>query len=521
MRKYSFVFASAVLVLLPGVAGANYIPSKYDKTLESKVLTVVRAQPLGNSDFSVQVHRGHVLLVGKIASPEMGQSMADAISATPGVYKVHNELKPGARGDRSADRRLANEIDAVIHNSGIAGPKRIAMFVIEGNAYLLGGLTRAESKQVVSAIQQKYATSTALKKIIMLFDYYDVAPGVLTVKGCQLYLGDNPINKNETVTWNGRCVKGLAEGDGLLSVVFAGGYIKGDVFFERGALTRGNLHAQLGSKSGGFSGGIFNMLPHGEATVRRDGVETVGTFYEGEMQRWTTATNLTTGEVIRYGESWASPPATEAPAETESSGFGGMLGGLLQGAGQAMQAMGGSNYGKGILIEGIGGAVSGDEEVANSSMQALNSGAASTAYGPGIAAAQGRKGNCRYTPSGSVRGCVIPNMNHCLTVQPGRNGEMQRVNGCAQSISVFACSSGQGQRSANAVAPLCATLVNPSNSRSVPSPLLYSVGPGGSVPVSATLVSWACPFGSTEVLQWDGRTLATVCYETGLITDNP
>ncbi|MNT41690.1 hypothetical protein D3C72_1780590 [compost metagenome] len=153
-------------------------------------------------------------------------------------------------------------------------------------------------------------------------------------------------------------------------------------------------------------------------------------------------------------------------------------------------------------------------------MQSLNSGRASATYGQGLASIETKKGNCRYTPSGTIRGCVIPNMNHCIKVRPGRDGQADRFNGCSEPISLYVCSSGQGQRSSNAVSPLCSSLVNPSNSNAIAEPLNYPIDPGRSIPISGSSVTWACPPGRTDVLGWDGRTLQTVCYEAGLQTDS-
>lgn len=524
-RCVHFVALFASLVF-PTMTYSSYMQSNKDKALEGKVHAVLRGLPIARSSFDVGVHRDEVLLVGMIESPALEKTVVNAVSAVPGVLRVHNELKSAPRSDKSYDLTMAKQLDVVVENSGIAGPQRIAAYVIEGGLYLMGPVTEAEGNKVVKAVVAWSSSHPELKKVSKLFVYWKEVPGLVSMKGCQIYIMDSAVGKSEKVSWDGRCVKGIAEGQGVVTLVKGGENIKGEGVFEHGSLVMGTLKYQRGSESFVYNGGVFNLLPQGPGTAKIESTdvsaEVVGTFDEGEITNWTTTTNLKTGEVRRFGESRAVVATTEpdSGSDDESSGIGNIIGGILQGAGQAMQSMGGTQYGRGVLIEGIGGAVAGDEAVANRSMESLNSGRATATYGRGLVSAESKKGNCRYTPSGSIRGCVVPNLNHCIKAQPGRDGQAIRINGCSQSISLFVCSSGQGQRSANAVSPLCSTLVNPSNSKSIAEPLNYSIEPGQSIPISATSVTWACPFGYTDVLGWDGRTLQTVCYEAGLQTDS-
>ncbi|MFD2644782.1 BON domain-containing protein [Pseudomonas japonica] len=499
--------------------------SNKDKALENKVRAVVEKLPLTGSSFDIGIHRGEVLLAGMTQSTDVENTVVSAISAVPGVLRVHNELKQGPRGDRQHDLNMATAFDLVVENSGIAGPQRVAAYVIEGVLYLMGPVTEAEGDKVVKSIVAWSSSHPELKKIIKLFVYWKDVPGLISSKGCQVYIMDRAIGARETVSWEGRCVNGIAEGQGVLEITNGRDSAKGKGVFEHGSLVRGVLEFRKGGESFVYNGPIFNFQPQGAGTAIIESpelsAEVVGTFDEGEMKSWTTATNLRTGEVRRFGER-RTVNATTAPdpdTSDETSGFGDIIGGLLQGAGQAMQSMGGTQYGKGVLLEGIGGAVAGDEAVANRAIHSLNSGQTAS-YGRGLVSTDAKKENCRYSPSGSLRGCVIPDMNQCIRVQSGSDGQAVRVNGCSQTISVFMCSSGQGQRSANAVSPLCSSLVNPSYSNSVSEPLHYYVDPGRALPISGSSVTWACSSGYTDVLGWDGRTLKTVCYESGLQSDS-
>lgn len=529
MYRIIYSITLAALIVFPGLTYADYIKSNKDEALEGKVQDVLRGLPLTDSSFDVGVHHDEVLLKGRIESSGIEKAVVSAVSAVPGVRRVHNELKLGPRGEKKYDLTMAKQLDTVVWNSGIVGPQRVATFVIEGEAYLMGHVTKAEGNKVANAMVVWSSSHPELKSIIKLFGYLEEKdlPGLFVVNGCKIYIGHRGVRDDEKFTWVGRCEKGIAEGYGLITILKGGKTIaKGEGVFEHGSLVNGTLEFHRAVESFIYNGGVFNFLPQGAGTAKAESadvsVEVVGTFDEGELINWTTATNLRTGEVRRFGESRAVVATAEPDSEAaeETSGFGSVLGGLLQGAGQAMQSMGGAQYGKGVLIEGIGGAVAGDEDVANRSMQSLNSGRASAANGQGLAGSRAKKGNCRYTPSGALRGCVIPNMNHCIKVRPGRDGQADRFNGCSESIKLYVCSSGQGQRSSNAVSPLCSSLVNPSNSNSIADPLNYPIDPGRSIPISGGSVSWACPPGGTDVLGWDGRTLQTVCYEAGLQTDS-
>ncbi|CAI8791475.1 Osmotically-inducible protein OsmY, contains BON domain [Pseudomonas sp. IT-P171] len=526
MYRYIHFIALFASLAFPTMTYSSYMQSNKDKALEGKVHAVLIGLPINRSSFDVGVHRDEVLLVGMIESPALAKTVVNAVSAVPGVLRVHNELKSAPRSDKSYDLTMAKQLDLVVENSGIAGPQRIAAYVIEGGLYLMGPVTESEGNKVVKAVVAWSSSHPELKKIVKLFVYWKEVPGLVSIKGCQIYIMDSAIGKSEKVSWDGRCVKGIAEGQGVITLVKGGENVKGEGVFEHGSLVRGTLKYQRGAESFVYNGGIFNLLPQGPGTAKIESAdvsaEVVGTFDEGEIENWKTATNLKTGEVRRFGESRAVVATTEPDSGSgdESSGIGNIIGGLLQGAGQAMQSMGGTQYGKGVLIEGIGGAVAGDEDVANKSMQSLNSGRASATYGQGLVSAESKKENCRYTPSGSIRGCVVPSLNHCIKVRPGRDGQAERFNGCSEPISLYVCSSGQGQRSSNAVSPLCSSLVNPSNSNAIAEPLNYPIDPGRSIPISGSSVTWACPPGRTDVLGWDGRTLQTVCYEAGLQTDS-
>jgi hypothetical protein len=510
---------------ISGGAFASYMQSNKDKALERKVHAVLGGLPLTGSSFDVAVHHGEILLAGMIQSTGLAQTVVSEVSAVPGVLRVHNELKPGPRSDRTYDSSMAKQLDLVVENSGIAGPQRVAAYVIEGALYLMGPVTQAEGDKVVKSVVAWSKSHPELKKVVKLFVYWKDVPGLISVKGCQIYIMDRAIGANEKVSWDGRCVEGIAEGKGVVNIVSGHDSAKGDGVFEHGSLVRGTLEFKKGGESFIYHGNIFNFQPQGAGTAKIESpelsAEVVGTFDQGEVKSWTTATNLRTGEVRRFGQSRIANATTQPAPDTsdETSGIGDIIGGLLQGAGQAMQAMGGTQYGKGVLIEGIGGAITGDEAVANRAMQSLNSGQTAS-YGPGLVSSETKKANCRYSSSGSLRGCVIPDMNNCIKVQSGSDGRAVRVNGCSQTINVFMCSSGTGQRSANAVSPLCSTLVNPSYSNTVPEPLHYYVDPGRGLPVSGSSVTWACSSGFTDVLGWDGTTLKTVCYESGLQTDS-
>ncbi|MDR0207671.1 MAG: BON domain-containing protein [Pseudomonas putida] len=525
MRGFINLIGLCAFLVFSGSTSASYMQSKKDKTLEGNIHAALARLPLTGSSFEVGVHHGEVLLAGTTQSIDLQKAVVSTVSAVPGVVRVHDELKSGPRGDRTYDLTMAKQLDLIVEDSGIAGPQRIAAYVIEGVAYLMGPVTQMEGDKVVKSIVAWSNSHPELKKIIKLFGYWKEVPGLMQAKGCQIYLMNRGLGAREKFSWDGHCVKGIAEGQGVVKIVNGPDSLTGRGAFEHGSLARGTLEFKQGGESLVYTGEIFNLKPQGAGTARIEtaelSLEFSGIFDEGKVQSWTTATNLKTGEVRYFGQRNTVNSYTEPDSgkNEETSGIGDIFGGLLQGAGQAMQSMGGKQYGTGVLIEGIGGAVAGDEAVANRAIQSLNSGQ-TTPYGPGLAATDRKKENCRYSPSGSLRGCVIPNMNQCIRVQSGSDGQAVRVNGCSQTISVFMCSSGQGQRSANAVLPLCSSLVNSSYSNSVSEPLHYYVEPGRGLPISGSSVTWACSSGYTDVLGWDGKTLQTVCYESGLQTDS-
>ena len=112
-----------------------------------------------------------VLLIGQVADQAQKQRLSAFVAKIKDKKILHNKLTISPNRtllNISSDWLTTTKLRAKLLSSDVDA-SRIYLAVNNGNAYLMGIVTRAEAKQAIQLIQQ----TGSIKKIILALEYLD------------------------------------------------------------------------------------------------------------------------------------------------------------------------------------------------------------------------------------------------------------------------------------------------------------------------------------------------------------
>lgn len=178
----SFILLSACAPVLVGGAIVSGISVANDRrsagqVIDDKIISAhVRKEIHKNIDndkhIKVMTYNGVVLLVGEAENNSDKIKAEDAAAARNGVIRVINELQesiPTNLKRRSKDSYITSKSKSTLLKVKIEGfnPSRVRVMTTRGIVYLMGRVTKIESKAVVERIRNL----RGVKKVVKVFEY--------------------------------------------------------------------------------------------------------------------------------------------------------------------------------------------------------------------------------------------------------------------------------------------------------------------------------------------------------------
>ncbi len=148
-----------------------------DEIIETKAMINLKKANAAfkNAHISIISYNGLALLVGQAPNQALKSLAEETVRKIRKVRRVHNELSiagPSSALVRSGDNWLTSKIKVrMLFSKGIQS-KRIKVVTENGIVYLMGLVSRAEARRVVSSVQNSYG----VQKIVKIFEYIGEEP---------------------------------------------------------------------------------------------------------------------------------------------------------------------------------------------------------------------------------------------------------------------------------------------------------------------------------------------------------
>lgn len=144
-----------------------------DESIESRIRTNLAAQEaiLDAANIDVTAHKGVVLLVGQVPSPEMKQRAVEIASeASSQIRRIHDELEvTGNTGflARADDVLISTRVRTLLLTGDIDVDSDIRVVTENGTVYLMGVLSREQGDEVAALISDV----SGVTRVVKVFEY--------------------------------------------------------------------------------------------------------------------------------------------------------------------------------------------------------------------------------------------------------------------------------------------------------------------------------------------------------------
>ena len=144
-----------------------------DESIESRIRTNLAAQEttLDAANIAVTAHKGVVLLVGQVPSPEMKRRAVEIASeASSQIRRIHDELEvTGNTGflARGNDMLISTKVRTRLLTGDIDVDADIRVVTENGAVYLMGVISRERADEVAALISD----ISGVTRIVKVFEY--------------------------------------------------------------------------------------------------------------------------------------------------------------------------------------------------------------------------------------------------------------------------------------------------------------------------------------------------------------
>lgn len=175
--------SGCIPILVGGAAGAaaayfivhdnrNWPSKKADEEMRKNIAANLALVPAikNNCHITVAVYNGKVLLVGQAPNQGLKDKAQEIASATPSIKKLYNQITveaPTSQVTRMNDLWLSTKIQTAIMSDKLLKDASMLIIVEDGNVYIMGDLTYAQSDAVVN----KTRSASGVQQVIKVITY--------------------------------------------------------------------------------------------------------------------------------------------------------------------------------------------------------------------------------------------------------------------------------------------------------------------------------------------------------------